>query len=134
MPTVLNANNSTLLVDGDAVEGVQSIAFRVVTERENIRAIGSDERVAVSFGLRTVQGEIIVRSISSGLDSRLINRASFNMVASLKNGPGAGAAQRSYAFDDCYVEAKSLGMSAGGTAETTYVFTATRVREDTPTT
>jgi hypothetical protein len=130
MPTVLNANNSTLLVDGDAVEGVQSIAFRVVTERENIRAIGSDERVAVSFGLRTVQGEVVVRSISASLDTKLATRAGFNMVASLKNGPGAKEAQRSYAFDDCYVEDKSLGISAGGTAETTYVFTATRVREE----
>jgi hypothetical protein len=130
MPTVLTANNSTLLVDGDNVEGVQSIAFRVVTERENIRAIGSDERVAVSFGLRTVQGEVVVRSIAAGLDAKLASRAGFNMVASLKNGPGAEAAQRSYAFDDCYVETKSLGISAGGTAETTYFFTATRVREE----
>lgn len=130
MPTVLNANNSTLLVDGDNVEGVQSIAFRVVTERENIRAIGSDERVAVSFGLRTVQGEIVVRSVAAGLDTKLATRASFNMVASLKSGPGADATQRSYAFDDCYVESKSLGVSAGGVAETTYSFTATRVREE----
>lgn len=130
MPTVLNANNSTLLVDGDAVEGIQSIAFRVVTERENIRAIGSDERVAVSFGLRTVQGEVVVRSVAAGLDTKLATRASFSMVASLKNGPGADAAQRSYAFDDCYVEGKALGVSAGGVAETTYSFTATRVREE----
>lgn len=130
MPTVLNANNSTLLVDGDNVEGVQSIAFRVVTERENIRAIGSEERVAVSFGLRTVQGEIVVRSLAAGLDGKLATRGSFNMVASMKSGPGADAAQRSYAFDDCYVESKSLGISAGGTAETTYFFTATRVREE----
>lgn len=130
MPTVLNANNSALLVDGDNVEGVQSIAFRVVTERENIRAIGSDERVAVSFGLRTVQGEIVIRSMSAVLDGKLATRSSFNMVASLKSGPGAETAQRSYAFDDCYVETKSLGISAGGTAETTYVFTSTRVREE----
>lgn len=130
MPTVLNANNSTLLVDGESVEGVQSIAFRVITERENIRAIGTDERVAVSFGLRTVQGEIVVRSIAIGLDDRLATRAGFNMVASLKNGPGADAAQRSYAFDDCYIEGKTLGINAGGVAETTYSFTATRVREE----
>ena len=130
MPTVLNANNSTLLVDGDNIEGVQSIAFRVVTERENIRAIGTDERVAVSFGLRTVQGEIIVRSISATLDTKLLGREGFNMVASLKSGPGTDATQRSYSFDDCYVESKSLGLSSGGVAETTYVFTATRVREE----
>ncbi len=130
MPTVLNANNSTLLVDGDNVEGVQSIAFRVVTERENIRAIGTDERVGVSFGLRTVEGEVVVRSISEVLDTKLIARESFSMVAALKNGPGTDAAQRSYAFDDCYIENKTMGLSSGGVAETTYVFTATRVREE----
>lgn len=130
MPTVLSANHSSLLVDGDPVEGVQSIAFRVVTEREDIRAIGADERVDVSFGLRTVQGEVIVRSTALVLDDKLATRSGFNMVAALKKGPGADDAQRSFAFDDCYIESKSLGMSAGGTAETTYVFTATRVREE----
>lgn len=130
MPTVLSANHSSLLLDGDPVEGVQSIAFRVVTEREDIRAIGTDERVDVSFGLRTVQGEVVVRSIATVFDDKLATRKGFNMVASLKKGPGAEDPHRSFAFDDCYVESKSLGMSAGGIAETTYVFTATRVREE----
>ncbi|MEX1364988.1 MAG: hypothetical protein AB1Z98_17805 [Nannocystaceae bacterium] len=130
MPTVLSANHSSLLVDGDAVEGIQSIAFRVVTEREDIRAIGADERVDVSFGLRTVQGEVVVRSTAPVLDDKLATRGSFNMVAALKKGPDAEDPQRSFAFDDCYVESKSLGMGAGGIAETTYVFTSTRVREE----
>ena len=68
MPTVFSANRSSVLVDGEAIEGLQSLAFRVVTEREDIRAVGSDERVAVSFGLRTVQGELAVRSASFKLD------------------------------------------------------------------
>jgi hypothetical protein len=130
MPTVFNANHSNLLVDGDPVEGVQSIAFRVVTEREDIRAIGSDERVDVSFGLRTVLGEVAVRSTASVFDEFLAQRQSFNMVAALKKGTGADDPARSYAFDDCYVESKSLTMASGGNAETTYQFTATRVREE----
>jgi hypothetical protein len=36
--------------------------YRVVTEREDIRAVGSGERVDVSFGLRSVQGELVVKS------------------------------------------------------------------------
>ena len=43
MPTVFSANRSSVLVDGEAIEGLQSLAFRVVTEREDIRAVGSDE-------------------------------------------------------------------------------------------
>ena len=35
-----------------------------------------------------------------------------------------------YAFDQCYLESKSFGMDAGGTAATTYVFSATRVRTE----
>ncbi len=60
MPTVFSANSSSILVNGDPVEGLQSLAFRVVTEREDIRAVGSDERIDVSFGLRTVLGELVV--------------------------------------------------------------------------
>ncbi len=130
MPMVFSANHSSLLVDGDPVEGVQSLAFRIVTEREDIRAIGADERVDVSFGLRTVQGEVAVRSTSTVLDDKLTQRIGFNMVAALKKGAGADDAQRSYAFDDCYVETKEFAMGASGTAETRYVFTATRVREE----
>lgn len=130
MPTVFSANHSSLLIDGDPVEGVQSLAFRVVTEREDIRAIGSDERVDVSFGLRTVAGEVTVRSTAVVLDDKLATRTGFNMVAALKKGQGADDPQRSYAFDDCFVETKQFAIGANGTAETTYVFTATRVREE----
>lgn len=130
MPSVFSANHSSLLVDGEAVEGVQSLAFRIVTEREDIRAIGADERVDVSFGLRTVSGEVCVRSTASAFDDKLAQRTSFNMVAVLKKGKGHEDPQRSYAFDDCYVEAKSMTMGAGGAAETAYQFTATRVREE----
>lgn len=130
MPTVYSANHSSLLVDGDPVEGVQSLAFRVVTEREDIRAIGTDERVDVSFGLRTVNGELVVRSTAPALDERLATRTSFNMVASLKKGQGADDPQRSVSFDNCYVETKDFALGASGTAETTYAFTATRVREE----
>ena len=42
MPTVFSANSSSVLVDGEPVEGIQGLAFRVVTEREDIRAVGSD--------------------------------------------------------------------------------------------
>jgi len=129
MPTVFSANRSSILVDGEAVEGLQSIAFRVVTEREDIRAIGSNERVDVIFGLRTVQGELVIRSASIKLDGLLQNRAKFQLVTSLKRTEGTDDT-RTLSFDDCFVEGKSFRLDAHGSAATTYAFTATRVREE----
>ncbi len=130
MPTVFSANHSAVLLDGDPVEGLQSIAFRVVTEREDVRAVGSGERIDVSFGLRTVQGEMVIRSDSATLDDKLDKQAKFQLVANLNQGEGDDVAKRTYSFDDCYAENKSLEMGAGGSAATTYLFTATRVREE----
>jgi hypothetical protein len=130
MPTVFSANRSSVLVDGEQVEGLQSLAFRVVTEREDIRAVGSDERVDVSFGLRMVQGEIVIRSADPVLDTHLTEQSNFQLLANLKKGEGENDARRTYSFDDCYLESKSLGIESGGTAATTYVFSATRVREE----
>lgn len=130
MATVFSANRSNVLVDGEAIEGLQSLAFRVVTEREDIRAIGSSERVTVSFGLRTVQGEIVVRSASFKLDDHLKDQSKFQIVANLKKDEAADSPKRTLSFDECYVENKDFSIGAGGTVVTTYVFTATRVREE----
>lgn len=130
MPTVFSANRSNVLVDGAPVEGLQSLVFRVSTEREDIRGVGSDERVDVIFGLRTVQGELSVRSAHAGLDALLDKRAKFQLVANLKRDDSAEAAKRTLSFDDCFVEAKSFALGAGGSASTTYTFTATRIREE----
>lgn len=129
MPTVFSANSSSVLVDGEPVEGLHSLAFRVVTEREDIRAIGSDERIDVSFGLRTVLGELVVRSTSAKLNELLAKRAGFQLVANLSKDKGISVTSKpvTYAFDQCYLESKSFGMDAGGTAVTTYVFSSTRL-------
>jgi hypothetical protein len=130
MATVFNANRSSVLVDGTAVEGLQTLVFRIVTEREDIRAVGSDERIDLSFGLRTVQGELVVKSANYLLDTHLSEKTSFQLVANLKKDQAADAPKRTLSFDDCYVEGKSFGMDASGSAVTTYAFSATRVREE----
>lgn len=130
MATLFSANRSNVLVDGEAIEGLQSLAFRVVTEREDIRAIGSAERVGISFGLRTVQGEIAVRSASFKLDAHLAAQSAFQIVANLKKDDAADSPKRTVSFDDCFVENKDFNIGAGGTVVTTYVFSATRVREE----
>lgn len=130
MATVFSANRSNVLVDGEAIEGLQSLTFRVVTEREDIRAIGSSERVTVSFGLRTVLGEITVRSANYKLDDHLKDQSKFQIVANLKKDEAADSPKRTLSFDECFVENKDFQISAGGTAQTVYTFTATRVREE----
>lgn len=132
MATIFSANSSQVLLDGEPLEGLQSLAFRVVTEREDIRAVGSDERIDVSFGLRTVQGELVVRSSSPRLDELLTKREGFQLVASLSKGKGVVTteANTDFAFDECFVESKAFGMSASGTPVSTYGFSATRVRAE----
>lgn len=130
MATVFSANRSNVLIDGEEIEGLQSLAYRVTTEREDIRAIGSSERVAVSFGLRTVKGELVVRSADFTLDSLLDEQGSFQIVANLKKDDADDSPTRTVSFDECYVEDKDFGIGAGGTVVTAYIFTATRVREE----
>ena len=130
MPKVFTANRSNVLLEGEAIEGLQTLTFRVVTEREYVRAVGSDERIDVSFGMRTVEGEIIVRSASFNLDTHLQQQTKFQLVANLKKDESSDSPTRTLSFDDCYVESKSFGMDAGGSATTTYLFSATRVREE----
>jgi hypothetical protein len=129
MPTVFSANRSNVLVDGKAIDGLQSLVYRVVTEREDIRAVGSNERVDVIFGLRTVRGELVVKSANFALDGLLDKRTKFQLVANLKKTEGTDDV-RTMSFDDCFVEGKAFQLDAHGSAATTYAFTATRVREE----
>jgi len=129
MPTIYSANRSSVLVNGTAIEGLQSLVYRVVTERQDVRAIGTDERVDVIFGLRTVQGELVVQSANTELDTHLTDRSKFQIVANLKRDEAEGA-RRTLSFDDCFIEGKSFALSSGGSVSTTYTFTATRAREE----
>ena len=128
--TVFSANRSNVLLDGEAIEGLQSLDYRMETEREDIRAIGSGERIGVSFGLRTVRGELAVRSADYRLDALLERQGEFQLVVNLKQDEFSEFPKRTQAFDGCYVEEKKSGMGAGGTVLTIYVFTATRLREE----
>lgn len=125
--TVFSSNRSGVQVDGEAVNGLQSLAFRVMTEREDVRAVGTDERVAVVFGLRTVRGEIAVRSANYKLDGLLKDQGKFQLVANLKQDD---TVKRTLSFDECYVSDKEFSLGVGGSVLTTYSFTATRLREE----
>jgi hypothetical protein len=103
MPTVFSANRSNVQITTEEegaqpIEGLQSLAFRVVTEREDVRAVGSDERVDVSFGLRTVQGELLVRSVNETLDGLLSKQSRFDLVAILKKDEGEASPKENAGF------------------------------------
>lgn len=129
MAVVFSANKSSILVDGESVDGLQSLAFRTQTEQEDVRGVGTDERVAVVFGLRTVLGELAVKSASTKLDDLLSKQAAFQLVADLKQDDSDNSPKRKLSFDGCFVQDKRFTLGAGGSVLTTYAFSATRLRE-----
>ena len=64
MPTILSAKESRVLVAGpdggagEPVEGLQAITYKVDRGRQDVPAIGTDERIAVDFGLMKVVGAL----------------------------------------------------------------------------
>ena len=130
MATVFSSSRSSVLVDGEQLEGLQSLAFNVTTEQEDVRGVGTTERVAVIFGLRMVEGELAIRSANTKLDTLLTEQGKFQLVANLKQSDAADSPKRTMSFDDCYVSNKSFQLGAGGSVLTSYRFTATRLREE----
>lgn len=126
MPQVFTAFASEVKVNEETVEGLQSIEYSLFKNRRHIGAIGTDERIAVYFGLKTVTAKLRVASINATLDGLLQSNESFSVTARLRR----GEATRHIAFDECYMEDKAFALGAEGHAETIYSFTATRVREE----
>lgn len=132
MPTILSAKESQVLLagpDGDAgapIEGLQSITYTVDRNRQDIGAIGTDERVGVDFGLKVVAGTLTVKSTNDALNAILGNNDTFQITANLRKGD----LTKTVAFDECYMDDKRVGLDANGVLVTTYTFSATRVREE----
>jgi hypothetical protein len=126
MPQIYTALASEVKVNEESIEGLQSIDYTLAKNREHVGAIGTDERIAVYFGLKTVLGKLRVASVNATLDGLLQSNGAFSISATLKH----GEATRRVTFDACYMEDKVFGLGAEGHAETVYSFTATRVREE----
>ena len=132
MPTILSAKESQVMLagaDGGAgqpIEGLQAINFKIDRGRHDILAVGTDERIGVDFGRKTVTGSLVVKSTSDALNKILNDNTVFQLVANLKNGDLA----RTIAFDQCYLDGKQLALDENAVALTTYQFTATRIREE----
>jgi len=126
MPQIYTAFASEVKVNEETIEGLQSIEFKHIKSRSDVGAIGTDERIAVYFGQKHVDGQLKVASGNATLDQLLANNESFSISAILKHGDAA----RNVTFDDCYLDSKAFGLSAEGHAESIYSFSATRVREE----
>lgn len=126
MPQVFTAFASEVKVNEETLEGLQSIEYSMVKNRQHIGAIGTDERIAVYFGIKLVNGKLRVASINKTLDGFLQANTEFSISATLKQGEAA----RKVTFDSCFLEDKAFSMISDGHGETVYSFTATRVREE----
>ena len=124
MPTIVAANESSVQVNGQPVEGVRSIEYRKRQARENVYTFGSAERVTLTSGAQVVEGRLTVASASPAIDA-LDAALPFEVVAQLKH----GATQLTVSFNECFLVEKTFALGVGGYGEAVYAFTATRVRE-----
>ncbi len=124
MPIVFAANESALLVNGEAVEGVRAVEYRTNTERNDLYAVGSSERIGVVTGHRSVQGRIRVASSAPSLE-KMVGDAFFHISAPLRQGD----TEMTVSIDECLLTGTTFSMDAGAHGETTYEFTATRVTQ-----
>ncbi len=124
MALVFAANESSVQIDGEAVDGVRSIEYRQLQARQNVYALGSAERVAMVSGAQSVEAVVRVASTSKKLNA--IGDAQFQLTAQLKHGD----AKMTVTFDECFLQSKSFQLGVGEHGEATYGFTAARVREE----
>lgn len=125
MPTIFAANESQVLVDGQAIEGVRAIEYRKVQSRENVFGLGSAERIGMVSGPQVLEGRIRVASTAASLDALTVDQQ-FQISAVLRH----GATNMTVTFDECYLLEKTFEMGVGGHGEAIYSFTATRMREE----
>jgi hypothetical protein len=125
MPTIFAASESKVLVNGEPVEGVRAIEYRHQQVRENVFALGSTERIGLVSGPQYVDGRLKVTSTSPAMNA-INGETQFQITAQLKH----GSTSMTVTFDECYLQEKTFDIGVGGHGEATYVFTATRVREE----
>ena len=84
----------------------------------------------MDFGQLFITGALQVRSTFEKLDELLLLEPeqvkSFQLVVEMKKG---GQAVKTTSLDQCYLERKDFSIDANGQGLSTYLFTATRMRE-----
>jgi hypothetical protein len=127
MPLVFTAFQSEVKVNDETLDGLQSIEYKLVKSRRDVGAIGTDERIAVYFGMQLVTGRLRLASANVKLDEFLRDNTKFSVSVTHRE---ADETERLVSFDDCYLDDKSFALESEGHGETVYSFTATRVREE----
>ena len=127
MALVFTAYQSEVKINDETLEGLQAIEYQESKDRQDVGAIGTDERIAVYFGMKQVMGKLRLASANVTLDKLLAGNIKFSVTVAHREGD---AVKRSVTFDDCYAEDKAFSLAAEGHGETVYTFTATRVREE----
>jgi hypothetical protein len=126
MPQMIyTAPGSEAKVNGETVDGLQAIDYRVVRNRHDVGAVGTNERVAVYYGLTVVVGRLRVASVNAALDALLKSGEQFDISVHLTH----GEAERTIGFEQCHMDDKSFALDTEHHGETIYSFTATRVTE-----
>ncbi len=126
MAEIYTAFSSEVKVNEETIEGLQAVEYNQSNSRKHVGAIGTNERIAVYFGLKIVEGRLSVASANKTLDGLLQSRETFSIIATLRH----GETTRTLSFDDCYMEDKEFALGAEGHGQTIYAFTATRLREE----
>jgi len=127
MPLVFTAFESEVKVNDETLEGLQAIEYRVVKNRRDVGAIGTDERIAVYFGMKLVTGRLRLASGNTKLDDFLRDNTKFSVSVTHREGEET---ERLVSFDDCYIDDKAFALEFERHGETVYSFTATRMREE----
>ena len=123
MPTIFAASESTVLIDGEPIDGVQGIDYRTRHDRSNVYALGSTERIGIVSGAYDVQGRIRVVSANAALDA-LTGDTLFQIIANLRHGDTTSTVT----FDDCCLTEKTFDLSVNGQGSAVYAFSAARMR------
>ena len=126
MAQIFTAFASEVKVNDETIEGLQSIEFAESKQAQQVGAIGSDERIAVYFGLKVVSGKLHIASANATLDRLLEANGEFAIHARLRHADTT----RNVTLDSCFLSDKTFALSAHGHGETVYSFTAARVREE----
>jgi len=125
MPTIFAANESQVLINGQAVEGVRTLEYRRTQARENIFGLGTNERIGLVSGPQVLEGRLRVASTGPSLDALTVEQ-SFQISMVLAH----GETKMTVTLDECFLQEKTFELGVGGHGEAVYSFTATRVREE----
>ena len=123
MPTIFAATESSVLVDGEPVEGVQGIDYRTRHDRTNVYALGSTERIGVVSGAYEVAGTH-PRRVGERRARRARGDQLFQIIANLRHGD----TESTVTFDDCCLTDKTFDLSVNGQGAAVYAFSAARMR------